>query len=136
MPKGSVFGCNAIYRDFETDFIVAIDPGIISEILLDTKAKKKLIVPPQNEQYEPEEYNPARPRENSGMVAMRESIKMGFSHLNCVGFDFIIKDNELKQDNIYKDTKHYGYQTKASLTDIDNRIRYMKWFAMKNNSII
>ena len=32
LRKGTVFGCNALYRVYEPDYLVAIDDGIIDEI--------------------------------------------------------------------------------------------------------
>ena len=29
---GTIYGCNALYRDFTPDYLVAIDPPIIKEI--------------------------------------------------------------------------------------------------------
>ena len=29
---GTIYGCNALYRDFTPDYLVAIDPPIIEEI--------------------------------------------------------------------------------------------------------
>ena len=52
-PKGPIFACNAAYRDFTPDWLVAIDSKIIKEIFESQFPKEKFIVPPIEEQYEP-----------------------------------------------------------------------------------
>ena len=85
-----VYGCNALYRKFTPDKLFAIDDGIIGEIIQSSFPLDKFIVPPKDEQYEPAEYNPLRPRENTEMVSMRYAIKDGFNQLNRYGMDFLI----------------------------------------------
>jgi hypothetical protein len=31
-PFGKIYGCNALYREFEPDYLVAVDPKMIVEI--------------------------------------------------------------------------------------------------------
>ena len=55
-PYGTVFGCNALYRDFPDyslpDFLVSIDDGIITEIEHSDFPSKRFIVPPMDERLE------------------------------------------------------------------------------------
>ena len=59
--SGIIWGCNALYRDWENkkymlpDFLVAIDDGIITEIESSRFPSDRFIVPPRDEQYEPAE---------------------------------------------------------------------------------
>lgn len=132
---GPIFGCNALYREWWPDFLVSIDPGIINEILTSKFPKDRIIIPEYDQQFEPAEFNPARPRENSGMVAMKEAIKRGYKTLYCFGFDFLLDNDEAKQSNVFEGSKHYGLETKASLHDIGNRVKYFQWFALKNSDV-
>ena len=44
--QGCIFGCNALYRDFTPDYLVAIDHKIIAEINNSDYPKNRFIVPP------------------------------------------------------------------------------------------
>lgn len=130
------FGCNAIYRDFEPDILVALDEEIISEILDSEFPKDRFIIPPLDEQFEPAIFNPARPRNNAGMIAMSEAIRMGFRILHCIGMDFVIDDPAANMSNVYDGTDCYGPETRASYHDCINRCKYMNWFAATNPHIL
>ena len=128
--KGAIFGCNALYRDFDKwDFLVAIDDGMIAELLQKDFSPKTLIVPPVSERFESAEYNPGyRRRSNAGMNAMLEAIRRDYKFLYCLGFDFLL-EGEVSVDNLYKDTPNYGIETRTRIEDNYHRIRYLEWFA-------
>ena len=131
--RGCIYGCNALYRDFEPDYLVAIDEEITKEIRESDFPEEKFISPPFEEQFEHPEFNPfTRLRSNAGMNAMIEAIKHGHRELICMGFDFIIQ-NELATDNVYTGTNAYGPQTKTSLQDGARRALYLDWFAKMNH---
>jgi hypothetical protein len=131
--KGAIFGCNALYRDFDQwDFLVAIDDGMIAELLQKDFSPKTLIVPPVSERFESAEYNPGyRRRSNAGMNAMLEAIRRDYKFLYCLGFDFLL-EGEVSVDNLYKDTPNYGIETRTRIEDNYHRIRYLEWFAEQN----
>lgn len=131
-----IFGCNALYRTNDVDFLIAFDQKIVSEIKGSTFDLKKLIIPSYNDQYESVECNPLRPRNNAGMVAMNEAIKRGYEHLICFGMDFALEDERLNVSNVFENTNAYGQETRASYRDTMNRCQYMEWFAKKNSSTI
>jgi hypothetical protein len=140
--SGTVWGCNALYRDWEDegnnrrfmlpDYLVAIDAGIISEIESSEFPSDRFIVPPRDEQYEPAEANPNRPRSNAGMVAMIESIRKGATTLICFGFDFLLPGNVT---NMYDKTDNYGMKTRATPQDNKGRCRYLQWFVNQNSNV-
>lgn len=130
-----VFGCNAYYREAVPDFLVAIDPGIVKEILSSSFPKERLITVPFEEQFEPFEWNPNQPRENAGMVAMRQAIKMGYDDLYCYGFDFLIDDEVANLSNIFSGSSNYGPETRTSYHDSLRRVDYFSWFVRTNPSI-
>ena len=136
--KGTVFGCNALYRDFKPDYLVAIDKVIIEEIHKSDYPQHRFIVPPEHEQYEPAEFNPAQPRSNAGMNAMTEAIKRGNRELFCLGFDFLLEDKEYSLGNIYDGTNGYGKEVRATENDNKGRTRYLQWYVRKhpNNGFI
>ena len=130
---GKIYGCNALYRDFEPDYLIAIDTAITEEIQASDFPKEKFINPIMEEQFEHPEFNPfTRLRSNAGMNAMIEALKHGHRELICIGFDFIMQNN-LATDNVYEGTNAYGPETKTSLQDGLRRAKYLDWFASKNN---
>jgi hypothetical protein len=148
--KGTVFGCNALYRDFSStspkyvlpDFLVAIDEAITTEIESSDFPSKRVIIPPENEKWEPvelhwgrsatEDWNPARPRSNAGMNAILEAIKKGYSDIYIFGFDSLVVDNKVALSNLYDGTDCYGYDTRANLQDTRNRMTFLGWVIEKN----
>ena len=129
---GTIFGCNALYRDFEPDYLVAIDEPIIEEINNSKFPKEKFIEPPEDERFEDPEYNRfSRVRSNAGVNAMLEAIKMGYSELICLGFDFMVKDPKHALGNVYQGTNAYGPETRTIYSDNVNRVKYMTFLAHK-----
>lgn len=133
--KGTIFACNAFYRDFTPkyelpDYLVAIDDPIITEIECSDFPSSKFIVPPIHEQFEPRECSPHRARSNAGMNAMLEAIKKDHRILYCFGFDFLLAD-ERSLSNLYDGTNAYEACTRANESDTINRVNYFEWMANK-----
>lgn len=130
--KGTIFGCNALYRDWDGyDFLVAIDERMENEIKTTSKRLTgQAIFPPEKERYE----ETTGRRNNAGMVAMREAIRRDHNIIYCLGFDFILSGDR-SLDNVYKDSKNYEPHTQSNIDDNYNRIRYLDWFAAQNPSV-
>jgi hypothetical protein len=132
-PYGEIYGCNALYRDFEPDWLVSIDEAITKEIQESDFPENKFIHPIYEEQFEHPEFNPfTRLRSNAGMNAMIEALKRGKRELVCLGFDFIINDS-ISVSNVYDGSNAYGPETRTSVQDNLRRVKYLDWFATKNN---
>ena len=130
---GKIYGCNALYRDFEPDYLIAIDKAITEEIESSSFPQEKFISPAFEEQFEHPEFNPfTRLRSNAGMNAMIEALRHGHREIICIGFDFITQ-NELATANVYDGTNAYGPETRTSLQDGLRRAKYLDWFAKKNH---
>ena len=138
-PYGTIFGCNALYRDFPDysipDYLVAIDDGIMTEIEHCDFPSKRVIFPPVDERWEPAECNIGRPRSNAGINAMREAIKKDYKRLICLGFDFMIADANKSVSNIYHGTDNYGMETRANAADNPGRMRYLQWLVNNNPDV-
>lgn len=126
--KGVVFGCNALFREYTPNYIVAIDDKAIDIVNNSKFPSHKIIIPPDRERYE---LSGTGKRSNAGMNAMYEAIKRGHNELYCLGFDFIIKDKEQSLSNVFDNTEGYGSETRATMQDNLGRIDYLKWFAKK-----
>ena len=135
-----IFGCNAIYRDFSPDWLVAVDEGVIDEISSSNFPIEYTLFPRSKaEEYEPADMHPGRnryPRNNSGMYAMQRAIEKDYNVLLCLGFDFLINDSYLSCTNLFAGTKNYGAETRANFEDNAGRISYLEWFARKNKDIV
>lgn len=138
-----IYGCNALYREFEMsgyivpDYLVAIDNGIITEIESSSFPAARVIIPPENECWEPAELHPSgnRPRGNAGMAAMQAAIRNGAKTLLCIGFDSFLQNGAQSVSNIYDGTFNYGPETRANVADNYGRVRYMAWVAKTNPTV-
>lgn len=132
-----IFGCNALYRDFEPDYLVAIDDDMISEIQSSDFPQERFILPPIQDRYEPQELHGAHmpPRSNAGAVAVLEAVKRGHKDLYLIGFDFLIADDASSTANVYHGTQNYGPETHCNLMDSRNRFRYFDWILQKNQDV-
>jgi hypothetical protein len=132
--KGSIIGCNALYRDFpDYDYLVAIDDGMIEE-LQENANDERLIIPPQDERWEDSRYSNIRRRSNAGMNAMFEAMRLDHNKLYCIGFDFMLR-GEKSISNIYEDTNCYGPETHAVQSDNTYRIKYLSWCIQNNKDV-
>lgn len=133
---GTIFGCNALYRDFEPDWLVAIDPKMIEEIRNSNFDQTKFIVPKEERHWEPPELygrtSGPTPRSNAGMVAMLEAIDKGYDTLFCLGFDFLVVNDDIALSNVYDGTDCYGPETRAVLRDTRNRIKFLIYVIARN----
>ena len=101
---GKIFGCNALYRDFSPDVLIATDPGISQEI-------EKSGYPDQNEFFtrKPSHPNSKLITKNfgysSGPVAITYAAIEGFSKIYLLGFD--LTGINKKHNNVYSGTPNY-----------------------------
>ena len=128
--NGIIYGCNALYRDFTPDYLVAIDDGIIEEITKSDFPEEQCLFPPMEERWEPAECNPGKPRSNAGINAVLEAIKKGHKSIYGLGFDFLVKGNQ-SISNMYDGTENYTPETRATVHDSNGRTRYLEYVADK-----
>ena len=101
---GKIFGCNALYRDFSPDVLIATDPGISQEI-------EKSGYPDQNEFFtrKPSHPNSKRISKNqgfsSGPIAVTYAAIEGFLQIYLIGFDLVGLNS--KHNNVYSSTTNY-----------------------------
>jgi hypothetical protein len=128
--QGTIYGCNALYRDFDGwDYLVAIDERMINEIkTTEKRLPGQAIFPPENERYE----ETTGRRGNAGMCAMREAIRNGADTIYCLGFDFILAGAD-SVINVYGGSKNYEPETQMGLMEAGyHRMKYLEWFAAQN----
>lgn len=137
---GPIYGCNALYREYAPayeipDILIAIDDGMIGEIINSDFPKSRFVVPPFEERWEPKECNPNQPRSNAGINAMIEAIRAGATTIIGLGFDFMLIDRNQSISNMYDGSNNYGPTTRTQYHDNFGRARYLNWLAEKNSDI-
>lgn len=127
--KGTIYGCNALYRDFMPDVLIATDDRMREEIELSeinpdvqknipkeipfyTRRPSEKIKCHPDRPWQTEDYQNNWSRKidtnwgySSGPVALTLACQAKHSYLYLVGHDFISDDS--KVNNIYADTKNY-----------------------------
>jgi hypothetical protein len=101
---GKVFGCNALYRDFTPDVLVATDPGISKEIELSGYPNNNIFYTRK-----PNHPNSRRITRNSGYssgpVALTYAALTEALNIYFIGFDLIGMND--KHNNVYSGTSNY-----------------------------
>lgn len=105
--RGMIYGCNALYRDFTPDVLIATDSGIAKEIQDSGYAKTNRFYTRR-----PIEGSGAKKIEHnygwsSGQVALSYAAHARHSYLYMLGFDLAGLDNNEKFNNVYADSAHY-----------------------------
>jgi hypothetical protein len=102
---GKIFGCNALYRDFSPDVLIATDPGITAEIEQSGY--------PQNHEFytrKPGHTFSKRITKNvgysSGPIAITYAALENFLNIYFIGFDLTGIDNN-RHNNVYSSTNNY-----------------------------
>ena len=158
---GTVFACNAVYRTETPDYLVAVDPKMITEIAESDYPTKHQVWSNFNAQYNKNQkildhikwLQPSLGW-SSGPTALRMACDKGFKEIYILGFDYqghtdAKKSNRHKFNNLFKDTRNYKRgtddstfygnwmnQTKRCLLDFKNtkfhRIIPKGWFNPKD----
>ena len=111
-PHGVVFACNAIYREFEPDYLVAVDVKMVNEIIAAGYHTKHPVWTNPNKGVTTKKglnfFNPHRGW-SSGPTALMLAIEKGHKHIFIMGFDY--EGNNGKFNNVYADTYNYKKST-------------------------
>lgn len=145
---GTVYGCNAIHRDFYriddvVDYICCVDPLMVEEAkkAIDiTNAQVEIISPEGDDRYEPKEMwkemldteVPQTPKIGAGQYSIIHAIRNGHNHIKMIGFDFLCTEDDLALSNCYSGTHGYGQATSSSIEQTRFRMNHFLWM-IKNN---
>lgn len=109
---GTIYGCNALYREFEPDFLIAVDVKMVNEIVNAGYQRthsvwtnpNKGIVNKQGLNF----FNPHKGW-SSGPTALHFAASNGHKEIYFFGFDYQGTDG--KFNNVYADTFNYKKST-------------------------
>jgi hypothetical protein len=108
---GRIYGCNALYRDFDPDILVAVDTKMILEL---NKARYQHRVPvwtnPNKSYAKMNGFNFFVPSKgwSSGPTALWKASEDGFEEIYILGFDYQgVGENYELVNNIYAGTINY-----------------------------
>lgn len=113
-PFGKIYGCNALYRSFKPDFLVAVDVKMILEINKSKYQYDNEVWTNPNKSYanikKLNYFNPSKGW-SSGPTALWLASQHWYEKIYILGFDFAgLKDNT-KLNNMYADTMNYKKST-------------------------
>ena len=116
-----IYGCNALYREFNPDYLIAVDTKMILEITRTGYQKDHEVWTNPNKVYSTIEnlnfFTPSRGW-SSGPTALDMAARHGYDEIYILGFDYQGVNN--KVNNIYADTQNYKRST-------DNATYYGNW---------
>ena len=111
--KGKIYGCNAIYRDFIPDYLVAVDSKMVFELVEKNIPNKVPVWTNPNRSYK--KFNLLNFFEpslgwSSGPTALHLASMHKHKLIYILGFDFM-GTPQGKHNNLYSDTRNYKKST-------------------------
>jgi hypothetical protein len=107
-PHGTIYGCNALYREFQPDFLIAVDLKMIEEIIKSGYHKSNPVWTNPKKQVTSEEginfFNPNRGW-SSGPTALWLAANHRYQEIYILGFDYEGKNGLV--NNVYAGTTNY-----------------------------
>lgn len=102
---GRVYGCNALYRDFTPDVLIATDPGITAEIENSGYALKNTFYTRQPKAELGSQLITHHFGFSSGPIAAKYAAEAAHAVIYLVGFDLQGQDG--RQNNVYSSSENY-----------------------------
>ena len=130
IERGKVFGCNAIYREFQPHYLVAVDVKMVNEIIASGYHKINEVWTNPNKGILDKDYikyfNPHKGW-SSGPTALWFAANQGHRNIFILGFDY--QGLQGRFNNVYADTYNYKKSSDAAtyhgnwLSQTDRTIR-------------
>ena len=114
---GKIYSCNAMFRHFEPDYLVAVDVKMILEINQSKWQMEHEVWTNPNKQFHSfQGFNYFQPSKgwSSGPTALWLATQHGYQHIYILGFDYQGLDSGKKFNNIYADTRNYKKSTEGA----------------------
>jgi hypothetical protein len=112
---GKIYGCNALYREFTPDYLIAVDPKMIIEICnTGYQISNEVWTNPNNRYTKFENLNFFKNPKgwSSGPTALLKACTDGNREIFILGFDYYGIGNNF--NNVYADTINYKKSTDVS----------------------
>tara|TARA_B100000902_G_scaffold391361_1_gene441895 strand:+ start:1695 stop:2276 length:582 start_codon:yes stop_codon:yes gene_type:complete len=108
--KGIIYACNAVYRTFEPDVLIAVDPKMVHEIVQDGYHNNHVVWTNYNNGYKDYQnlnyFQPSRGW-SSGPTALAKAVEDKYKKIYILGFDYMGLKGGKRFNNIYADTNNY-----------------------------
>ena len=130
---GDVYGCNAIYRDYTLDYLIAVDPPMVQEIIDNNAHLSTKFYTRDHKRFKNIEgvnFMPEHLGWSSGPTALWLATYNKAKVVFMSGFDF--KSNDDKLNNIYGGTKNYK-PAESPATYYGNWIRQLQLIIRDNS---
>lgn len=111
---GKIYGCNALYRTFAPDYLIAVDVKMILEInKYRYQYDNEVWTNPNRSFHNVKNLNFFHPTKgwSSGPTALWLAAEHGYSDIFILGFDYRGLDGGKKLNNIYADSMNYKKST-------------------------
>ena len=112
---GTVYGCNAQYREFDPHYLTAVDVKMVNELIDSGYAQKGTVWTNPNKGIKNrDKVNLLHPHKgwSSGPTALWFAATNGHKHIYIHGFDY--QGNNGKFNNVYADTHNYKKSTDSA----------------------
>ena len=107
---GSIYGCNALYREFQPDYLIAVDTKMVLEINKSGYQKNNEVWTNPNKAYSRFKgfnyFNPSKGW-SSGPTALWLASQHKHDKIYILGFDYMGINEGKNFNNIYADTRNY-----------------------------
>jgi len=135
--KGNIYACNAVYRNFEPDVLIAVDPKMVHEIVADGYHHNHVVWTNYNNGYK--EYtnlNYFQPSKgwSSGPTALAKAADDKHKTIYILGFDYMGLNGGKKFNNLFADTNNYK-KSKEPATYYGNWLRQTESVIRTNTDI-
>lgn len=107
---GTVYACNAIYRDFLPDHLVAVDVKMVLELVENNVLDRVPVYTNFNNRFKDiPKLNVFQPSKgwSSGPTALWLASTHGYDEIYILGFDYQGLENNKKVNNVYAGTPNY-----------------------------
>ena len=135
--NGKVYACNAVYRTFQPDYLVAVDVKMVLEINKAGFQHKNEVWTNPNKSYQRIQnlnfFNPSKGW-SSGPTALWLAAQHGYETIYILGFDYRGLNDGKLLNNIYADTANYKKSTDGA-TFFGNWMRQTKAVIKENPEI-
>jgi hypothetical protein len=111
---GTVYACNAIYRDFLPDHLVAVDVKMVLELIQNNVLEQVPVYTNFNNRFkDTANLNIFKPSKgwSSGPTALWLASTHVYDEIYILGFDYQGLENNKKVNNVYADTPNYKRST-------------------------